>query len=161
MKKIRKRMVRKKNIGAYQGRHDLSIVLSSPAATSRLGARLAVQRGPVIWLLSGPVGAGKTTLVRGALRALGIRGRVASPTFTLVHHYRSRRLWRRVVHVDAYRVKSRHEFAALDITAAIEDEKTLVLIEWPERLGRRWPAGCLRLRFRHLHGGREVRLRRT
>ncbi len=126
---------------------------------ARLGARLARRAGPGLWLLSGPLGSGKTTLARGALRALGVRGRIASPTFTLVRLYRAHGRWRRVVHVDAYRVRRAAEYRALDLENALGAPKTLTIIEWPERLHRRWPRAKRRLRFRHSGRGRRVLVR--
>ncbi len=111
-----------------------------------------------VWLLSGPLGSGKTVFARSVLRILGFRGAVPSPTFTLSRHYQTPRgRWTRVVHIDAYRIKNQAEEAALDITDAAQDPRCLVLIEWPERLASQLRTNALRLQFQHAKTGRVVR----
>ncbi len=92
-----------------------------------LGARLVRgwAAGDVV-LLEGPLGAGKTTLVRGALRELGVEGPVRSPTFNLIQTFDTRPP---VMHVDLYRVPS-----AVGLGLEDEPEAWLRLIEWPDRL---------------------------
>lgn len=81
----------------------MSVETSSPAETEALGAQLAEQLGPGdVVVVSGEVGAGKTTLIRGACRALGIEAPVTSPTFTIGHRYAGGRL--PVSHLDLYRL---------------------------------------------------------
>lgn len=115
---------------------------------------------PHIWLLRGPLGAGKTTLVRGLLRQLGVKTKVTSPTFTLVKIYHLRRQpWRRVVHVDAYRVVRERERAAILLPEYLNDPRILVFVEWPERLtGLRW-GRSLAVRLSHAPAGRRVLVR--
>lgn len=81
----------------------MSVETSSPAETEALGAQLAEQLGPGdVVVVSGEVGAGKTTLIRGACRALGIEAPITSPTFTIGHRYAGGRL--PVSHLDLYRL---------------------------------------------------------
>ena len=96
-----------------------------------LGARLiaACERGGVI-TLSGELGTGKTTLVRGALEAEGINSGVRSPTYTLVEIYPLERFT--VAHFDLYRLAEPEELEYLGYRDYLND-KTLCLIEWPER----------------------------
>ena len=91
-----------------------------------LGATLVreLRAGDVV-LLSGELGAGKTTLVRGMLAGLGFEGGVRSPTFSLIQNYDTKPA---VVHVDLYRVKS-HQ--GLGLEDYLDDH--LLLIEWPDR----------------------------
>ena len=93
-----------------------------------LGARLAAKftAGDVV-LLSGELGAGKTTLVRGVLAGLGWTGEVRSPTFSLIQTYETELP---VLHADLYRLKS-----AEGIGLEEEAHGRLALIEWPDRLG--------------------------
>ena len=107
---------------------------TSGAETEALAARLAPElRAGVVIALSGEMGTGKTTFVRGACRALGVTAPVTSPTFTLVHEYRGGRL--PLIHVDLYRL----ERADLDEIGLDQDlaDKGVVAVEWSERLSRR------------------------
>jgi len=124
----------------------------------RLGRALSARMSPHVWLLSGPLGSGKTTLVRGILRGLGITQSVTSPTFTLQKIYYPKYLWARVVHIDAYRIKRASELAVLDLKHLVFDNAALVLIEWPERLPVRWSGPTRRVQFTLLSRGRRVRL---
>jgi tRNA threonylcarbamoyladenosine biosynthesis protein TsaE len=125
----------------------------SAAETETLGARVAerLRPGDVV-VVSGEVGAGKTTLIRGACRALGIEGPVTSPTFTIGQRYRGGRL--PVSHLDLYRLESLEgeDPALLDDYLGAEG---IAFVEWPavgvERLGR--PA----LEIRLAHAGGEQR----
>ena len=101
----------------------------SAAETEALGAQLAAQLGPGdVVVISGEVGAGKTTLIRGACRALGIEGPITSPTFTIGHRYEGGRL--PVSHLDLYRLEGLEgeEPALLDDYLAPD---AVAFIEWP------------------------------
>jgi tRNA threonylcarbamoyladenosine biosynthesis protein TsaE len=110
-------------------------VLSLPdeIATLRLGAACAAgaQAGLVLHL-RGELGAGKTTLVRGLLRALGWPGRVKSPTYTLVEPYPELRL--NLYHFDFYRFKDRSEWLSSGFREHF-NPGSLCIVEWPERAG--------------------------
>jgi tRNA threonylcarbamoyladenosine biosynthesis protein TsaE len=115
--------------------------LGDEAATLEAGAKLAsaARAGDVI-TLSGPLGAGKTTLARGFIAALGHKGEVPSPSFAIVQPYED--LQPPVWHIDLYRLEHPSELDELgldDLTGAV------LLVEWPERAGEgAWP-GALRL----------------
>jgi tRNA threonylcarbamoyladenosine biosynthesis protein TsaE len=104
-------------------------VTDSAAATEALGAELAngLEPGDVV-LVSGELGTGKTTLVRGALRALGVQEPVVSPTFTLARRYEGRAP---VSHLDLYRLSDlgMEEPGILDDYL---DPRTIAFIEWPD-----------------------------
>lgn len=114
--------------------------LPTEAATAAVAAQLAaVLRPGDVVALSGDLGAGKSTLARQILQALGWAGDVPSPTFTLVQPYDD--LAVPVWHVDLYRLDHPAEADALGL---FETEAAL-LIEWPQRLGARLPADALHL----------------
>ena len=118
------------------------IHLTSETDTARVAASLAaVLRPGDIIALEGDLGAGKSTLARGLLRALGWQGDVPSPTFTLVQPYDD--LPVPVWHVDLYRLDDPAEADALGL---FETDAAL-LIEWPQRLAGRLPKDALVLRL--------------
>lgn len=155
-----KRPKKKKNKGLYQRPVILSMDLRSPTETAELAQILLRRRLPHVWLLRGGLGAGKTTLARAVAQALGVRGRVTSPTFTLIKIYPLRRQrWERLVHIDAYRIKSRREVPALDIVPLIGQSKNLVLIEWPERLPKKIFGRATLISLQHRPVGRRAVVR--
>jgi tRNA threonylcarbamoyladenosine biosynthesis protein TsaE len=108
--------------------------------TIALGREIAAGlRAPALILLSGDLGAGKTTLTKGIASGLGAAKEedVTSPTFTLVHKYEGRA---RVYHVDLYRIGDAHDFETLGLEDVFA-EQAIVLIEWPERMAlhTEWP----------------------
>ncbi|MCG5516572.1 MULTISPECIES: tRNA (adenosine(37)-N6)-threonylcarbamoyltransferase complex ATPase subunit type 1 TsaE [unclassified Ectothiorhodospira] len=109
--------------------------LPDESATRAFGARLAStspKRGLVF--LEGDLGAGKTTLVRAFLRALGHHGPVKSPTYTLVEPYAIG--GRRILHCDLYRLADPEELEYLGLREDLDDA-TLALVEWPSQ-GAGW-----------------------
>ena len=133
--------------------------LDDTLATEGLGARLGARiRPPLVIFLHGELGAGKTTLVRGLLRALGHKGPVKSPTFTLVEPYRLADM--DVYHFDLYRLSDPEE---LDYMGARDyfSATSLCLIEWPEQ-GRGWlPPADLLLHLEYRDNGRHALLTAT
>ena len=120
----------------------------SPEETMALGEALAseLQPGDVV-ALYGDLGAGKTHLIKGISKTLGVPGQhVTSPTFTIVHEYEGTRM--PVYHFDAYRIQNPHEFFEL----GYEDYffgNGLCLIEWPEHVESLLPGHTIRLRLSH------------
>ncbi|MCA3072261.1 MAG: tRNA (adenosine(37)-N6)-threonylcarbamoyltransferase complex ATPase subunit type 1 TsaE [Rhodocyclaceae bacterium] len=121
----------------------LTRVLADEAATAALGAALAPLLAPGLSIhLCGPLGAGKTTLVRTLLRTLGERGRVRSPTFTLVEPYRAGGL--ELAHLDLYRFENAAEWSDAGFDEYLGGD-TVSLIEWPERAAPLLPPPDLRI----------------
>ncbi len=108
---------------------ELDLALPDAEATGCLGQQIAaVLEENCVFALSGPLGAGKTTLVRGFLRGLGFTGRVRSPTYTLVEPYEID--GRDIVHMDLYRLSDPEEIEFLGVS---DLDAATALIEWPER----------------------------
>ena len=103
-------------------------------ATLALGARLAaVARPGDVIALSGDLGAGKTSIARGLLAALGLEEEAPSPSFAIVQPYAPPETRFPVLHVDLYRIEDPDEVEELGLDEARED--SLLIVEWPERLG--------------------------
>ena len=117
----------------------MALVIShSPAETEALGERWG-REAQVGWLigLSGDLGAGKTQLVKGLARGLGVTTRVHSPTFTLLNEYRGGRL--RLFHLDLYRLETPQQIIRAGLEEYLRPDGVTV-IEWAERwLGERHP----------------------
>lgn len=109
-----------------------------------LAERLAA--GGVVYL-SGDLGVGKTTLVRGLLRALGHQGRVKSPSYGLIESYELGHL--AVHHLDLYRLGDADEIEYLGIADLIDDH-SLLLVEWAEKGAAYLPAPTMRIRIEDL-----------
>jgi tRNA threonylcarbamoyladenosine biosynthesis protein TsaE len=106
----------------------------SVAGTLALGETLAeILRPPKLVILSGEVGAGKTTLVKGIAAALGaaFEDDVTSPTFTLAHEYKGPNI--HLFHLDLYRLETEEQIAVLGLEEMVSEQNALVLVEWGER----------------------------
>ncbi|MCU1320711.1 MAG: putative ATPase [Acidobacteriaceae bacterium] len=106
----------------------------SVAGTLALGQTLAeILRPPMLVILRGEVGAGKTTLVKGIAEALDAAGEedVTSPTFTLVHQYVNDRV--HLFHLDLYRLETEEQIAVLGLEEMLAEPNALVLVEWGDR----------------------------
>lgn len=117
---------------------DTELVLPEPADTEALGERIAAELGPGdLVVLSGPLGAGKTVLVRGIARGLGVAGPVTSPTFVIAREHRPLPGGRGVplVHVDAYRLGGAAELDDLDLDTDLAE--AVVAVEWGEGVAER------------------------
>lgn len=132
------------------------IHLPDAAATEALGHKLGRQMRPGdVVALFGDLGAGKTSLARGALAALGLAEEAPSPTFAIVQPYAPPEVSLRVAHVDLYRIDDPDDVVELGLDEMLEDGA--LLIEWPERLGDAlWPQ-ALRLTLKpDPSGGRRL-----
>jgi tRNA threonylcarbamoyl adenosine modification protein YjeE len=141
-------------------------VLPDAAATEALGGRIAalLRLGDLL-LLEGPLGAGKTTLVRGLVAALGgDPGEVCSPTFVLLESYAVPAVpIARVHHADLYRLRGRPSapWDEVGLGDALEDPVAITAVEWPESWS--WLGGyasrVLRVRLAYLGDGRQAQVR--
>jgi tRNA threonylcarbamoyladenosine biosynthesis protein TsaE len=125
--------------------------LATAEATRAFGRRLAVWlRGGDLVVLSGELGAGKTTLAQGLGEGLGVRGPVTSPTFVIARTHPPLAAGPALVHVDAYRLGGLEQLDDLDLDASLEDSVTVV--EWGEGLAERLAADRLEIRLDRARG---------
>ena len=130
------------------------IVLPDATATVAAGAAIATGlRGGMVVGLTGELGAGKTTLVRGMLRGLGWTGSVKSPTYTLVEHYAISSLY--FYHFDFYRFSEPDEWESTGFSEYFRPDAVCV-IEWPERVAVWLPQIDISLTLEHAPGGRTL-----
>ena len=117
-------------------KHDIKVVLNSEIDTKRLAEGLAaLPLSGSVWL-AGDLGAGKTTLTRYWLQALGHNGAVKSPTYTLVEPYsiiQSNGMIKPVYHADLYRLQDPEELSFIGFDEYLDEPDALVIIEWASR----------------------------
>ena len=124
----------------------MTLQIPSSRVMEQLGAHWACAcKSGLLILLQGDLGAGKTTLARGFIRALGYEGPVKSPTYTLVEPYTLARL--PVYHFDFFRLSSSEELEYLGFRDYLND-RSICLIEWPERVKDSLPSADIRVEIR-------------
>ncbi len=127
------------------------VITHSAEDTIAWGRRFAEKlQPPVLILLSGELGSGKTTLTKGIVAGLHVaeEDEVTSPTFTLVHEYGS---GKRVFHGDLYRIESYHDFETLGLEDVFA-HPAIIILEWSEKFPLEAPWPHFRLRLEHLGG---------
>lgn len=130
-----------------------TLITDSVAALQRAGELLGkVATGGEVVILSGQLGAGKTTFTQGVARGLGISTPVTSPTFTLIHTYIGRLT---LVHCDFYRLKSHHEALNIGFLDYLSSE-SLVLVEWGETYLEIMPPNYITIDIEPYEQGRQL-----
>jgi tRNA threonylcarbamoyladenosine biosynthesis protein TsaE len=125
---------------------------SSPEETERIAAELAARMRPGdVVTVAGELGAGKTTFVRGAARALGVTGPVTSPTFTIGNRYRGKV---DVSHLDLYRFEGVSSAEWGDLEPYFDG--AVCFVEWPEAAAGVLPPVRAKVRLRHIESGRAI-----
>jgi tRNA threonylcarbamoyladenosine biosynthesis protein TsaE len=134
-----------------RGLYAVAVETASPEETEALAAALAARlvTGDVV-TVSGELGSGKTTFVRGACRALGVREQVTSPTYTIGHRYHAPA--GEVSHLDLYRFASVSPAEWGDLEPYFDD--AIAFVEWPEAGEGVLPAPRFAVRLRHADGER-------
>lgn len=114
----------------------MNYLTESGEETEQLGATLAAaMKGGETVCLTGELGAGKSTFTRGFIRYFIPHARVLSPTFTIVRHYPiAQGPITQIVHADCYRLNSKNTLETIGLSEMVNNKKSLVVIEWPERL---------------------------
>ncbi|MEX2090651.1 MAG: tRNA (adenosine(37)-N6)-threonylcarbamoyltransferase complex ATPase subunit type 1 TsaE [Candidatus Paceibacterota bacterium] len=143
---------------------------NSPQETQKLAIKMAKETKFGIIALEGELGAGKTTFVQAFVKALGIKARIKSPTFTLIKKYnislskKSEILNSKletnskpktqnpqfIIHIDCYRVRDHRDLIPLGIKEIFADQRNIVLIEWAERIKKILPKKLTRVHIDHI-----------
>lgn len=127
------------------------IVTHSAEETMQWGREFAKElKAPLLVLLTGDLGSGKTTLTKGIVAGLGAAAEdeVTSPTFTLMHIYGKAA---KVYHADLYRIESFHDFETLGMEDVLSAPR-IVILEWSERFPLQFPWPQVRVQLEHLGG---------
>jgi tRNA threonylcarbamoyladenosine biosynthesis protein TsaE len=129
--------------------------LDEDAMTGLAAALAGALKAPLVVYLQGDLGSGKTTFTRALVQALGFPGRVKSPTYGLLEHYATDQF--QVLHLDLYRIEKPEEIDFLGIEDLF-DERTVLMIEWPERGAGELPEADLLIQFDHQGARRKLQL---
>ena len=141
---------------------DKKIVTKNSFETKALGIKFAkkLKSGGVV-LLFGDLGSGKTTFAQGVAWGLGIKDRILSTTFILVrsHKVKGDRI-KKMNHIDLYRIEKQTEIAGLGLNEIIDEEGTITIIEWADKLLDFKQDKGYRIYFKHLNGNkREIKIK--
>ncbi|PIU98684.1 tRNA (adenosine(37)-N6)-threonylcarbamoyltransferase complex ATPase subunit type 1 TsaE [Candidatus Wolfebacteria bacterium CG03_land_8_20_14_0_80_40_12] len=123
--------------------HSVSQTQKLAKFLSRKIPKKNLLKGALIFGLEGELGSGKTSFVRGFLRALGIRGKITSPTFVIIKNYG------RIYHIDCYRTEKIKELLDLGLKEILANHQNIVLIEWPEKIKKILPKNSIWIKFEH------------
>lgn len=134
-----------------------SFEVQSVEETWALARQLAVELKPGdVVCLEGDLGAGKTTFTQGLAAAMGVKGRVTSPTFCIVQEHRAGESEAFLVHMDLYRLHGEDDVIAVGWEDYLSEGAVLV-VEWPERAGSLIPENARHVVFQHLEESGERR----
>src|SRR3990172_2799192 len=125
-------------------------ITSSPTETKEWAKAIAKATAPPkVLALYGGLGAGKTTFIQGLAKGLGIRGRVLSPIFIFIRHYKLSKGYK-FYHVDLYRLDSEKDVEAIGLNEILQDKNAIVAIEWPEKIENLLPKGTIIIKIEEL-----------
>lgn len=145
-----------------------SIITEGAKETQKFAAKLAEKlirrlaerksKKALVVALEGELGAGKTTFTKGFSKALGIREKVLSPTFVLIHKHRitnsKKRManssFRNFYHIDCYRLKSEKDLLKLGVKGIFNNPENIVLLEWADRVKKVIPKNAVWIHFDHI-----------
>src|SRR3989344_4353110 len=121
-------------------------VLAKEIIRKALSKRTALVLG-----LEGELGAGKTTFVKGFVKALGVKSKISSPTFVLIKSHNLKHItYNKLYHIDAYRLKDHKDLIKLGIKEIFDDPKNLILVEWSDRVKGILPKKYIKIHIDHI-----------
>lgn len=132
-----------------------ALTISSLSAMDTFASEFLLKIAPSdaarVVCLKGDLGAGKTAFVKSVAKTLGITEHVTSPTFVIQKTYEpTQGDWKRLVHIDAYRLESGDELAKINWSETLADTGNLIMLEWPERVAEVVPEDATTLSFKFI-----------
>lgn len=138
-------------------KYEVKHITKGPKETQKLGhflfnkINLERHKNALVIALEGELGAGKTTLVQGLAKILGISMKVKSPTFTLMKSYKLKSKKHKLLyHLDCYRLKNHKDLLVLGIKDILKNKDNILVIEWPERITKILPRKHIKVSFEHV-----------
>jgi len=136
----------------------IKYITKSPTETRKLAEVLIKKflkyntEKAIIIALEGELGAGKTTFVKGLAKALKIKAKVKSPTFTLIKSHKLQATsYKFLYHLDCYRIKDHRDLTILGIKEILNDPKNIVIIEWSDRVKKILPKNHIKIHIDHIN----------
>ena len=140
----------------------MEVISKSEKQTKKIASDLAKNlEGQNIVCLYGELGAGKTTIVSGFAKGLGLRKRILSPTFVIERQYQIPKSKRILFHIDLYRLETIRQIEDLGISELLNDKKNIVMVEWAEKLESLLPKRRIEVKFKVEDGYRQIQITRT
>jgi len=140
----------------------MNIIITKSAEETKIVAKLFAEalvqkmtaKGAVVVALDGALGAGKTTFAQGFAEGLGVKEKVKSPTFVLVHEHalKKKARFKMFYHADCYRLESEKDVSAIGLDEAMRDPENIVLVEWARRIKKALPKNTIRAKFSYING---------
>ncbi len=129
------------------------IITKNEIETFELGFKLAKRlKGGEVIMLCGNLGAGKTKLLQGLAKGLGVKGRVNSPTFNILKLYKTsgNKNIKSFCHVDTYRLRNENDLITLGVEDYFRDKEMVTAIEWAEKVKKIWPKNSINISLNHV-----------
>ncbi|MCX6783734.1 MAG: tRNA (adenosine(37)-N6)-threonylcarbamoyltransferase complex ATPase subunit type 1 TsaE [candidate division WWE3 bacterium] len=132
----------------------VEVITKNSDETKKIAAQICTKlKSGNVLALQGDLGSGKTTFTQGLAKALGVKSRVLSPTFTILRQYKiENSKFSTLNHLDCYRVSGPSDLESLDILNLCGQPNSLTIIEWPERIACILPKTTLKISFETLEG---------
>lgn len=125
----------------------MEIITQSALQTQKLGEKIGRDlKPPIVIALYGDLGSGKTTFIQGLAKGLGIKKRITSPTFVFVKKYHPN-----FYHIDLYRIEKTKEVKSLGLEEIFSEPKTVMAIEWAEKIKEMLPKNRIDIWFNYLN----------
>jgi len=131
-------------------------ITNSAEETQKIALNIAkTLKGGEVFVLTGDLGAGKTTFIQGLAEGLGVKNNITSPTFVLMKQYRANNNLQ-LVHIDCYRIENPNSLEELGLDEIFYDKKNIIVIEWGERIIELLPDNLANINFEYISENRRI-----